>query len=377
MPVRKKNCNCRNSRCLKLYCECFASGLHCERCNCTNCCNNLENAAIRQEAVEATLERNPNAFRPKIAPTAGAEVEAEGVGRHNKGCHCKKSSCLKKYCECFQANIFCSDICRCVECKNFEGSSQYALTAAKIARQPLPPSVAVSPRRNAAGARDATGLPFRGKASTDDHRLRLGGNDTSLASPNVPEGLTWNASAPQSRLDLAAAGARQSHAHIDQVVSKTNVDDLSRSLLAVSDTVKQKNLQQTSSVAPGSRAHRATLKSPTRQTQAAVESQRMRGSLGREAKAHKTEEELSVEEKALLCDEGDNLFSQTSSQARRAAAHDSKEALKLRKPKPGKASLMEREGSVILDLTRNIQNISASCKRRRGIVDDPSGGDEL
>ena len=129
MPVRKKNCNCRNSRCLKLcvsfhrllflspasrrlflffpvlkdklskkkccfssplpplphsYCECFASGLHCERCNCTNCCNNLENAAVRQEAVEATLERNPNAFRPKIAPNPGAEEETEGVGRHNK-----------------------------------------------------------------------------------------------------------------------------------------------------------------------------------------------------------------------------------------------------------------------------------------------------
>ena len=124
MPVRNKNCNCRNSRCLKLYvvflhfsafvdlsftphrlpftdtnfqnvyffflflvryCECFASGLFCDRCNCVNCCNNLENAAVRQEAVEATLERNPNAFRPKIAPSPGGTVEeAEGAGRHNK-----------------------------------------------------------------------------------------------------------------------------------------------------------------------------------------------------------------------------------------------------------------------------------------------------
>lgn len=66
------------------YCECFASGLHCESCNCTNCCNNLENAAVRQEAVEATLERNPNAFRPKIAASPGAEVETDAVGRHNK-----------------------------------------------------------------------------------------------------------------------------------------------------------------------------------------------------------------------------------------------------------------------------------------------------
>lgn len=39
---------------------------------------------MRQEAVEATLERNPNAFRPKIAASPGAEVETDAVGRHNK-----------------------------------------------------------------------------------------------------------------------------------------------------------------------------------------------------------------------------------------------------------------------------------------------------
>lgn len=49
------------------YCECFASGIYCDGCNCMNCHNNVENEAARREAVEATLERNPNAFRPKIA----------------------------------------------------------------------------------------------------------------------------------------------------------------------------------------------------------------------------------------------------------------------------------------------------------------------
>ena len=49
------------------YCECFASGRYCDGCNCLNCYNNREHEATRQAAVEAILERNPNAFRPKIA----------------------------------------------------------------------------------------------------------------------------------------------------------------------------------------------------------------------------------------------------------------------------------------------------------------------
>ncbi|KAK1361818.1 hypothetical protein POM88_046292 [Heracleum sosnowskyi] len=52
---------------LAKYCECFASGIYCDGCNCVHCHNNVENEPARREAVESTLERNPNAFRPKIA----------------------------------------------------------------------------------------------------------------------------------------------------------------------------------------------------------------------------------------------------------------------------------------------------------------------
>uniref|UniRef100_A0A8C6T3H2 Lin-54 DREAM MuvB core complex component n=1 Tax=Neogobius melanostomus TaxID=47308 RepID=A0A8C6T3H2_9GOBI len=102
------------------YCDCFANGEFCNNCNCNNCFNNLEHETERLKAIKTCLDRNPEAFKPKI----GKGKEGESDRRHSKGCNCKRSGCLKNYCECYEAKIMCSSICKCIGCKNFEESPE-------------------------------------------------------------------------------------------------------------------------------------------------------------------------------------------------------------------------------------------------------------
>ncbi|BAB01251.1 DNA binding protein-like [Arabidopsis thaliana] len=109
-----KRCNCKKSKCLKLYCECFAAGFYCiEPCSCINCFNK----PIHKDVVLATRKqiesRNPLAFAPKVIRNSDSIIEVgedasktPASARHKRGCNCKKSNCLKKYCECYQSTQF-------------------------------------------------------------------------------------------------------------------------------------------------------------------------------------------------------------------------------------------------------------------------------
>nr|POF14574.1 protein tesmin/tso1-like cxc 2 [Quercus suber] len=124
-----KRCNCKKSKCLKLYCECFAAGVYCiEPCSCQDCFNK----PIHEDTVLATRKqiesRNPLAFAPKVIRNSDSVTEigdesskTPASARHKRGCNCKKSNCLKKYCECYQGGVGCSIGCRCEGCKNAFG----------------------------------------------------------------------------------------------------------------------------------------------------------------------------------------------------------------------------------------------------------------
>ncbi|KAG5075097.1 hypothetical protein JHK84_056328 [Glycine max] len=124
-----KRCNCKKSKCLKLYCECFAAGVYCiEPCACRDCFNkpiHVETVLQTRQQIES---RNPLAFAPKVIRSSDSVSEigddlnkTPASARHKRGCNCKKSSCLKKYCECYQGGVGCSVSCRCEGCKNTYG----------------------------------------------------------------------------------------------------------------------------------------------------------------------------------------------------------------------------------------------------------------
>ncbi|BFZ17297.1 hypothetical protein BsWGS_20337 [Bradybaena similaris] len=164
----RKPCNCTKSQCLKLYCDCFANGEFCQNCNCTSCANNLEHEEERSKAIKSCLDRNPQAFHPKI----GKAKDIEGSRRHNKGCNCKRSGCLKNYCECYEAKIMCSNYCKCIGCKNFEESPErktlmHLADAAEVrvqqqtaAKTKLTSQISCVPTRPPASTTSGERLPF-------------------------------------------------------------------------------------------------------------------------------------------------------------------------------------------------------------------------
>mmetsp|Transcript_18524 Transcript_18524/g.50630 ORF Transcript_18524/g.50630 Transcript_18524/m.50630 type:complete len:673 (+) Transcript_18524:29-2047(+) len=99
-------CTCKMSRCLKLYCECFAAQAVCrDSCKCMDCHNTPVHTAEREQARREITLKNPHAFEK------------------GRTCKCSKTGCLKKYCECFKAGALCGDQCQCGDsCRNYAGS---------------------------------------------------------------------------------------------------------------------------------------------------------------------------------------------------------------------------------------------------------------
>ena len=107
-------CNCKNSNCLKFYCECFSNGKYCNDCPCCNCHNKIEFETLRQEKYKNIIMRNPKAIQ-QINST-----------KKSWTCNCKNSNCKKKYCDCFQNGKSCTSKCKCLNCLNKTNNINYS-----------------------------------------------------------------------------------------------------------------------------------------------------------------------------------------------------------------------------------------------------------
>jgi len=104
---RKGFCGCQKSKCLKLYCECFALQQYCVNCNCIECHNIPKYYKEKKAATVKVRAKDPLGF-----------FRRAGMEKGLMGCNCSKSKCQRNYCPCYKSGIKCTEQCKCFQCNN-------------------------------------------------------------------------------------------------------------------------------------------------------------------------------------------------------------------------------------------------------------------
>ena len=221
-PPGSLRCNCKKSRCLKLYCDCFKANTYCGvGCSCIGCYNREDNVATVIEAREAILTRNPHAFTEKIAESTTSQGNM--LAQHRKGCNCKKSRCLKKYCECFHASVPCGDHCKCENCCN----TLELAAAGKVPYKNPPTRLSTSSIVSPASQENLTG-PSPNPALNCHYSIgtKIGGNVASVGMIAAASSVMSSVPTP---ISTAGAGLVPiTNAMMQQIKQSQKVTDIAR-----------------------------------------------------------------------------------------------------------------------------------------------------
>lgn len=97
-------CACKSSKCIRLYCDCFASSLLCTgKCTCADGCHNdgaSEHTHTRTGTILGILNAQSLAFRPspeqlELASAGAINEYMSKQTAPSRSCSCRKSRCLK------------------------------------------------------------------------------------------------------------------------------------------------------------------------------------------------------------------------------------------------------------------------------------------
>eukprot|EP00898_Chlorokybus_atmophyticus_P000544 jgi/Chlat1/1490/Chrsp12S02037 len=189
-----RSCNCKRSKCLKLYCECFAAGVYCEACACEDCFNTRDHEDEVQQARAHVLARDPFAFAARVgrdieqqSPQDAQQKAQTPLTAHagKKYCSCKRSQCRKKYCICFEAGVQCTDACKCEGCANRDCGD--CATTERIA----------TPKSKKKGLPTATSISMP-SPGTPAFSVPTGRTRISQHNPQRPSAITTGIAVPNS-----------------------------------------------------------------------------------------------------------------------------------------------------------------------------------
>lgn len=110
---RRVSCNCKNSSCVKMYCECFRESNSCRpHCKCKDC-KNIHNNDV-QTRVPAAIRRQSNEMSTRI----DRDRTSSELSTKSQLFRCRRPQCQEGHCNCRNNRLYCKSSYRRAKCSN-------------------------------------------------------------------------------------------------------------------------------------------------------------------------------------------------------------------------------------------------------------------